>query len=190
MRIIAGRHKGKHLAALGPKCGNLRPTSDMAREALFSILERWPKGAFLDVFSGTGAVALEAVSRGYSPVWCVERDKSAIAIIRANGNGTDLNVIQKDARNINKVDFNSLSVIFSDPPYDDSLQMWDTLAKHLSGFLSGDGVLVWECPKTLDLPEVSGLIPVDERRYGAAKFLFFEVTANHLNRHPTDSLRL
>jgi len=147
----------------------------MAREALFSILERWPKGAFLDIFSGTGAVALEAVSRGYSPVWCVERDKRAIDIIQTNGNGTDLNIIHKDIRNINTEDFNNLSVIFADPPYDDSLEIWETVAERLRCFLSPDGVLVWECPKTLDLPEVPGLTAIDERRYGSAKFVFFEV---------------
>jgi len=175
MRIIAGIHKGKPLAAPGSKYQNLRPTSDMAREALFSILGRWPKGAFLDVFSGTGAVALEAVSRGYLPVWCVERDKRAIELIRTNGIGTNLNVVHKDARNINTGYFTDISVIFADPPYDDSLNMWEIMAERLGASLSPDGVLVWECPKILDLPEAQGLIAVDERRYGAAKFLFFEV---------------
>jgi len=146
----------------------------MAREALFSILERWPKGAFLDIFSGTGAIALEAVSRGYSPVWCVERDKRAIDIIRTNGNGTELNIIHKDARKIDTGDFNDLSVIFADPPYNDSLEMWKIMAERLRGFLSSDGVIVWECPKTLDLPELPGLTAIDERRYSAAKFMFFE----------------
>jgi len=175
MRIIAGIHKGRRLAALDSKFGNLRPTSDMAREALFSILERWPKGAFLDIFSGTGAIALEAVSRGYSPVWCIERDKRAIDIIRANGKDTGLNIVHKDVRNIHSGDFNDLSVIFADPPYDDSLEMWKIMAERLRGSLSSEGILVWECPKTLDLPRVAGLTAIDERRYGAAKFIFFEV---------------
>ncbi|MDR0498992.1 MAG: RsmD family RNA methyltransferase, partial [Holophagales bacterium] len=119
-------------------------------------------------------IALEAISRGYAPVWCVERDKKAVDLIQANGNGMDLNIIQKDVRNINTEDFNDFSVIFADPPYDVSLKMWEIMAERLCGSLSSDGVLVWECPKTLDLPEVSGLTAVDERRYGAAKFLFFE----------------
>ena len=173
MRIIAGAYKGKRLVSLDSKGLNIRPTSDMAREALFSVLARWPKGSFLDLFSGTGAVALEALSRGYSPVWCVERNKSALASIRANGSETCLNIIQKDARDIKAGYFCDVSVIFADPPYDKTLEMWDAMAERLRDFLSQDGVLVWECPKTADLSKIPGLTNVCEKRYGAAKFLFF-----------------
>ena len=174
MRVIAGAHKGRRLIGPGPKHSSIRPTPDMAREALFSILAQWPTGSFLDLFSGTGAVALEAASRGYSPVWCVEIDKKAIACIQANGNGAGLNIIHKDARGIKAGAFSNISVIFADPPYDKSLEMWAAMAEALRGFLSPNGVLVWECHKTMDLPEIPGLAAVDERRYGAAKFLFFE----------------
>jgi len=173
MRVIAGAHKGKRLVELGSE-SDIRPTSDMAREALFSILTRWPMYSFLDIFSGTGAVALEAVSRGYTPVWCVEIDRKAIACIQANGRGTDLNIIHKDVRSLKPGAFSGLSVVFADPPYDKSLEMWGAMAERLQSFLSPEGVLVWECHKTLDLPETPGLSTVDERRYGAAKFLFFE----------------
>ena len=148
----------------------------MAREALFSILTRWPKDSFLDLFSGTGAVALEAVSRGYAPVWCVEIDRKAIACIQANGRGTGLNIIHKDVRDLKAGAFSDISVVFADPPYDKSLEMWGATAERLRGFLSPDGVLVWECHKTLDLPETPGLVSIDKRRYGAAKFMFFEPT--------------
>jgi len=174
MRVIAGVHKGKRLTGPGAKRGDIRPTSDMPRGALFSLLARWPVGSFLDLFSGTGAVGLEAASRGYSPVWCVERDKIAIACIQANGGAAGLNIIHRDARGIKAGVFSDVSVIFADPPYDKSLEMWIAMAERLSVFLSPNGVLVWECPKTLDLPEIPGLKAVDERRYGAAKFLFFE----------------
>ena len=174
MRIIAGTFKGRHLAGLDPRSKDIRPTSDKAREALFSILARWPKGPFLDVFSGTGAVALEAASRGYSPVWCLEAGRRALEYIKANGTGANLNVVHKDARNIKEDEYSGISVIFADPPFDKSLEMWNLLAERLGGFLAPHGVLVWECPKKIDLPEAPGLLRVDERVYGAAKFMFFE----------------
>jgi len=174
MRIIAGAFKGRRLADLPQKCKDIRPTSDMAREALFSILVRWPKGPFLDLFSGTGAVALEAASRGYSPVWCVESDARALEYIRANDKGSCLNIVRRDARMLKEGEFGGLATIFADPPFDRSLEMWGLLADWLTGALAPGGVLVWECPKKADLPETPALSCVDKRTYGAAKFMFFE----------------
>lgn len=151
----------------------------MAREALFSILMRWPRGPFLDLFSGTGAVAIEAASRGYSPVWCIEQDKNAIECIRANSKDIGLNIVQMNAYSIKAGAFSNLSVIFADPPYDKSLEMWSLLSERLSSFLSPSGVLVWECPKSLGLPEIHGLTIVDERVYGAAKFVFLQLSTLH-----------
>ncbi|MCL1908564.1 MAG: RsmD family RNA methyltransferase [Holophagaceae bacterium] len=173
MRIIAGANKGRRLAKLGPECRHIRPTSDMAREALFSILERWPKGPFLDIFSGTGAVALEALSRAYCPVWCIENDKTALALIKKNTHDTELNTIEKDACKLRHGDFSGLSVIFADPPYDKSLALWDILAERLTSYLSPAGIIVWECQKATTLPKPSGISIVDERNYGDAKFVFF-----------------
>jgi 16S rRNA (guanine966-N2)-methyltransferase len=147
----------------------------MAREALFSILEHWPKGPFLDIFSGTGAVALEAASRGYSPVWCLEADGRAVEHIRANGKGAGLNIVQKDARKIKDGEFCGLAVVFADPPFGESLEMWTLLAERLASFLAPSGVLVWECPKKVDLSDTPGLSMVDKRTYGAAKLVFFEL---------------
>jgi 16S rRNA (guanine966-N2)-methyltransferase len=178
MRVIAGAYKGRRLAA--PAGLDLRPTSDRAREALFGVLGRWPAGAFLDVFSGTGAVALEALSRGYAPVWCVEKDRRALAAIRANARGVGgiggapLNVLACDAGDLKDAAFADVSVIFADPPYDKTPEMWAALAARLRGFLAPGGVLVWECRRSTALPETSGLVLVDERIYGSAKFLFFE----------------
>ena len=174
MRIIAGAYKGRRLARLEPKCKEIRPTSDMAREALFNILERWPKGAFLDLFSGTGAVALEALSRGYSPVWCVENDKNALAHIQNNGLGMDLHILGMDACRIKSGKFSNLSVIFADPPYEKSLEIWETIAERICCFLAPQGVIVWECRKAMALPKISGLSPVEERKYGEAKFIFLK----------------
>ena len=174
MRIIAGRLKGRRLEGPGPGRGDLRPTSDMARGALFSVLARWPMGPFLDVFSGTGAVALEAVSRGYSPVWCIEGDVDAVARIRGNMGDAPLSILHMDALAVAEGGFSGLSAVFADPPYDKSLEMWSALAGRLGGFLSPGGVLAWECPKGLTLPPIQGLGCVLGKKYGAASILFFE----------------
>ncbi|KAF0168072.1 MAG: putative methyltransferase, partial [Caulobacteraceae bacterium] len=83
MRIIAGRNKGRSLAA--PKWDGLRPTSDKLRETLFNIIAPHVIDArVLDVFAGTGAVALEALSRGAAAATCIEQDRRAVQLIEAN----------------------------------------------------------------------------------------------------------
>src|ERR671919_1320158 len=103
MRIIAGKFKGRRL--LAPKGPTLRPTGDRAREALFGILEHGEppvQGArFLDLFAGTGAVGLEAFSRGAAEVLVVERMSEALALIDANlkrlGRPANVRVLAQDA---------------------------------------------------------------------------------------------
>ena len=83
MRIIAGTHKGRVLKT--PKWDGLRPTSDKLRETLFNILQPRIEGArVLDVFAGTGAVALEALSRGAVSAACIDNDRRAVALIAEN----------------------------------------------------------------------------------------------------------
>ena len=83
MRIIAGTHKGRNLKA--PKWDGLRPTSDKLRETLFNILQHRIDGArVLDAFAGTGAVALEALSRGAASATCLDNDRRAAGLIAEN----------------------------------------------------------------------------------------------------------
>jgi 16S rRNA (guanine966-N2)-methyltransferase len=171
MRIIAGSFKGRRLQA--PEGEAVRPTADRAREALFSILQRWPQGPFLDVFGGSGAVALEALSRGYGPVTCVERDPAALACIRANARGTELAVLARDAGRLAVDAFQGQAVVFADPPYADGPGLWPVLAPRLARWLDPDGVLVWEAAHGAELPAVEGLEALEQRRYGAAVFHFY-----------------
>jgi len=83
MRVIAGTHRGRRLH--GPQGRGLRPTSDRVREALFSILgNRLPESGLLDLYAGTGAVAIEALSRGARHVTCVESNQEALQLLRQN----------------------------------------------------------------------------------------------------------
>ncbi|HLO68593.1 MAG TPA: RsmD family RNA methyltransferase [Holophaga sp.] len=173
MRIIAGALKGRRLQA-PPGTDLVRPTSDRAREALFSILQKWPQGPFLDLYAGTGAVGLEAFSRGYGPVTCVERDPAALACLRRNAQGTALAVLAQDAARLRPASFGGLAVVFADPPYRDAPSAWAALAPLAKAWLAPGGILVFEAPAGVALAPAEGLEALGERRYGAASFHLFQ----------------
>lgn len=175
MRVIAGSLKGRRLKTPPEGDRAIRPTSDMAREALFSILQRWPQGGFLDLFAGTGAVALEAWSRGYAPVSCLEKSPEALALIQTNMRDAGVRVLKADALKFKPEAFQDLAVIFADPPYEASLEAWNRLAPLCRGCLAPGGVLVWESSEREVLPAQPGWKLMDSRRYGAARFHFFEL---------------
>lgn len=170
MRVIAGSLKGRRLEA--PPEGDLRvrPTSDRAREALFSILQRWPMGAFLDLFSGTGAVALEAWSRGYGPVTAVEKGEPGWGCLQRNLRGTDVQALRQDALDLKAGAFQGQAVIFADPPYAGAAKAWEALAPRARGWLDPGGVLVWETDSELALPPAPGWRLEGTRDYGRVRF--------------------
>ena len=173
MRIIAGTLKGRRLVA--PPQGDLRvrPTSDRAREALFSILQRWPQGPFLDLCAGTGAVGLEALSRGYRPVTCVEAADPGWSCLRENAGGTDLVLLRRDLKVLEARDFQGQAVIFLDPPYDQALQTWASLAARARSWMAPGGVLVFETDRKTSLELQPGWQLAETREYGAARFHFW-----------------
>jgi 16S rRNA (guanine966-N2)-methyltransferase len=173
MRIIAGTLRGRRLK--GPEAGDLsiRPTSDRAREALFSIFQKWPRGPFLDLFGGTGAVAVEAWSRGYEPVLCLEKSPQALTLIAANARGTGVRALRQDVRKLPATAFPQQAIIFADPPYEAALALWSELAPVLASWLLPSGLLVWETDHQTELPAMPGLSLEDSRVYGAARFHFF-----------------
>ena len=172
MRIIAGTLKGRRLKA--PE-GTffVRPTADRAREALFSILQKWERGPFLDLYAGTGAVGLEAFSRGYAPVTCVEKDLEVLDYLRANLKGAEVKVVPEDVRQLGAKSFQGLAVVFADPPYEGGAEAWALLSGKLAGWLAPGGVVVFETRAGLALDPAKGLEPLEVRRYGAAEFHIF-----------------
>ncbi len=123
MRIIAGTHKGRHLKA--PRWEGIRPTSDKLRETLFNILQMRIEGArVLDAFSGTGAVALEALSRGAVSATCLDNDRRAAGLIAENAalcGESDRCVIIRDvaSRALKKpLPGGPFEIVVLDPPYD------------------------------------------------------------------------
>ena len=170
MRVIAGSLKGRRLEAPPETDLRVRPTSDRAREALFSILQRWPVGGFLDLYSGTGAVALEAFSRGYGPVSAVEKGEPGWSCLQRNLRGAAVAALRKDATALKAGDFQGLAIVFADPPYAEAAAAWEALAERARGWLAPDGLAVWETDSDLDLPAMPGWRLEAVRDYGRARF--------------------
>jgi 16S rRNA (guanine966-N2)-methyltransferase len=125
MRIVAGSFKGRRLAA--PRGRDVRPTADRVREALFSILGDVDGEVVLDLFAGTGALGLEALSRGAASATFVELDRSAHEVVRRNidatvtGSGQDATLIKGDASRVVRslaLAGERFDLVFFDPPYD------------------------------------------------------------------------
>jgi 16S rRNA (guanine966-N2)-methyltransferase len=177
MRIIAGDFRGRRLRA--PRGQAIRPTSDRAREALFGILEHGTptiRGArFLDLFCGTGAVGLEAHSRGAEEVVLVEDDGTALQLAQANlaqlGSPASVRLLARDATRLGPAP-HAFDLVFLDPPYRSGLAAvaLESLLRH--GWLGADARVVVELAATDDLELPDGCVLERERRYGSAKFLF------------------
>jgi 16S rRNA (guanine966-N2)-methyltransferase len=182
VRIIAGELKGRRL--LSPAGQAIRPTSDRAREALFNILEHGApalRGArFLDLFCGTGAVGVEAHSRGAHEVMLVDHDRDALRLARANleriGSPASVRLLARDATRLGPAP-HPFDLAFLDPPYRSGLT-GATLEDLLrGGWLDPEARVVLELAATEDLALPHGFTLDRERRYGSAKFLFLLLSA-------------
>lgn len=172
MRIIGGKHKGRKLKEFDINC--VRPTSDRAREALFNILSFDISGAaFLDVFCGTGAIGLEAVSRG-AEVTFVDSDKRSVKLVKDNLAliSESANVVFESAEEFFKRNKTAFDIIFLDPPYNYDNYKGLTELISASGALKKGGKLIVERTAKIK-PEYYGVFTVkDERKYGLNAFDF------------------
>jgi 16S rRNA (guanine966-N2)-methyltransferase len=158
MRVIAGSHRGRRLS--GPRGTSLRPTSDKVREALFSILaSRIPGSRFLDFYAGTGAVGIEAFSRGAAIVTFVESDPTAVQIMRKNltvcgildhadVRMAPIQTFLRQPRSWN----GPYDVLFADPPYADRKAVDLVLGSWHLELLSSEAVMVIEQDIRAELP--------------------------------------
>ncbi|HRD09360.1 MAG TPA: 16S rRNA (guanine(966)-N(2))-methyltransferase RsmD [Candidatus Nanopelagicaceae bacterium] len=186
MRIIAGLAKGRNL--ISPS-GATRPTSDRAREALFSTLES-EFGSIndltvLDLYCGSGAVGAEALSRGAAVVYAVDNDEKATSVTRQNfallenisGIGTTSVITSSVGKFLDKTSELKFDVVFLDPPYDlPNNEIEKTLSSLVkNGFLKSSAVVAIERDsksKRLNWP--LGLKELKERKYGAATIFYAE----------------
>lgn len=178
MRIIAGEFRGRRIA---PPSGNAtRPMLDRVREALFSTLGGVVQGAqVLDLFSGTGSLGLEALSRGAERVRFVERGGPALALLRRNVAELDVaaraEITRGDAtdpRRWSAEDPRPFDLVLVDPPYaswadsDQRRELLDALAALVEAWLEPDGVLVLHTPPRGLLERELPRVPLERRDYG------------------------
>ena len=183
MRIIGGQHRGTQLADVGKgdEAAHLRPTSDRVRESLFNILMGGRFGdvvrdaRVLDLFAGTGALGLEALSRGAVHATFVENGrvgqrllKQNIAKLRRVG---DCEVLSIDATLLPKAP-EPADLIFMDPPYGKGLGLKALQTARASGWARSGTTIVWE-EASQQLPP-PGFQALDQRRYGDTWITFFE----------------
>jgi 16S rRNA (guanine966-N2)-methyltransferase len=164
VRVVAGEFGGRRLRM--PKGAATRPTADRVREALFSMLGDLSGARVLDLYAGSGALGIEALSRGADSAVFVERDRSAASVIERNlaDLGLEQRVIADDALRFLARGQGVFDVVFCDPPYDSGPRIAGTLAERLPALLADNARIVTESDKRNPL-ELSFPL-VRERSYG------------------------
>lgn len=182
MRIIAGKYKRTPLNTLEGD-DITRPTKDMVREALFSSITIYSDTAFLDLFAGSGAIGLEALSRGAEEVVFNDINREAVKVIASNlakvkENRQVMNLDYKDC--IRKLEGRSFDFIYCDPPYD--FKEYGNIFSHVERYrlLNEKGIIIVEVRKNTDLEETyPGFVKYKEKRYGISKLLYYRKEKNN-----------
>jgi 16S rRNA (guanine966-N2)-methyltransferase len=172
-RLISGTAGGRRLKV--PRTG-VRPTGDRAREALFNSLKALLdlRGAtVLDLYAGSGALGIEALSRGAERAHFVDSSRDACRTIGANLEklGLKATVLCMDAERALANERGPYDLILADPPYD--FDRYERLAPHVARLLAADGVFVLQTPAAAE-PSLEGLTIRTSRRYGSARLTLFE----------------
>lgn len=176
MRIVGGTLRGLKLADVGAgdTAAHLRPTTDRVRETIFNLLVNGthgnpiPSARVLDLFAGTGALGLEALSRGAAHVSFVENGTKAQALIRSNiakaraGDATAL--LRQDATRLGANRDAPYGLVFLDPPYAQGLGERAIAAALQGGWIAPGAVVVWEESRPPLVPDP--FVQIDQRRYG------------------------
>ncbi len=181
MRIVAGRNRGR--AILAPEGIDIRPTADRARQAIFDVLahspempERLlPEATVLDAFAGTGAMGLEALSRGARHCTFLDRDQRAITCLRGNAQALNelsrASFLRADATHPPAAT-QPATLAFLDPPYGKNLCMPALTALAESGWFAPGAIVVVEHDSGEAIEDLPGFQDIASRRYGRAQFLF------------------
>ena len=184
MRIIGGKHKRRRFDV--PKSFNARPTTDFAKENLFNVLQYYidfDEATALDLFSGTGSISVELISRGCRRVIALEQRREHTLFIRSVARKLKeearLQVLQSDVfryLQASKGSRGQFDFIFADPPY--KLKEIATLPQLIlsSGLLKEEGILVVEHPGTYDFSELPHF--AEHREYGSVNFSIFSLTSS------------
>lgn len=177
MRIISGKYKSRRLTA--PKNLPVRPTTDMAKEGLFNVLNNWyyfHEINVLDLFSGTGNISFEFGSRGTTDILAVDQHSGCIHFINKTAEALELPIqtIKSDVFSFLEKHQGTYDVVFADPPYDLSEEQFAAIATTVfkNDLLSEKGTLVIEHSQETNLSNVPNF--TQSKRYGGCLFSFFE----------------
>ena len=178
MRIVGGRFRGRRLET--PKDQRIRPTSDRAREAIFNLLAHHASEALdgtrvLDLFAGSGALGLEAISRGAAQVTFVDKDPKSLALARRNAEalGVDAAFLRTDATRLPPAP-KPASLVFCDAPYGKSMTAPALVRAMERGWISDGTVLVVETGANESVTMPDGFITLTDRTYGAARVMILQ----------------
>jgi len=185
MRVVGGRLRGRTLNA--PASRAIRPTSDRLRESIFDILasrhaERLEGARVVDLFAGSGALGVEAISRGAAFALFVDNGLEARALLRGNvetlGLGGVTRIWRADATKLGRAPAGPpFDLAFLDPPYGQGLAAPALAGLVSGGWLAASALVVVEESAKAEIAPPQGLQPLDERVYGDAKLVFFEYRA-------------
>ncbi|MFV2051513.1 16S rRNA (guanine(966)-N(2))-methyltransferase RsmD [Aliiroseovarius sp. YM-037] len=182
MRIIAGTHRGLALTSVGKgdAGAHLRPTTDRVRESLFNVLmggrydDPISDARVLDLFAGTGALGLEALSRGAVHVTFVDDGRAAQRLVKDNialcRRQADTALMRRDATRLPANTGEPCDLLFLDPPYGKGLGHKALSAAQTGGWIASGALIVWEESSPQDAPE--GFHPLDHRKYGDTHVTF------------------
>ncbi|WP_298521150.1 RsmD family RNA methyltransferase [uncultured Kordia sp.] len=178
MRIISGKHKGRRLQA--PKKLPVRPTTDLAKESLFNILNNhyyFHEIRVLDLFAGTGNISYEFASRGTETITAVDGDYGCVSFIKKTAAQLDINItaLKSDVyKFLDKTHIQS-DIIFADPPYAFTTEQFEKITHSVfeRGLLLEGGFLIIEHAKETKLEHVANFS--FSKNYGSSVFSFFEL---------------
>jgi 16S rRNA (guanine966-N2)-methyltransferase len=186
MRVISGKYRGRKLES--PKDEDIRPTADSVKEAVFNILQGEADGArVLDLFCGSGALGIEALSRGAAYVMFADQATESVELTGRNLNGMDYNgkLLRADYRQTLNTLSRPFDIIFIDPPYAGGLGLNAVKLILERGLLSNGGIIVWERAAKLprgvtqeDFDAEEFNLSADVRRYGKTEVVFLRKTEN------------
>ncbi len=183
MRVIGGKWRGRPLTA--PEGNDIRPTGDRVREAIFNIVEHGrhtkgggspiPGAVVLDGFAGTGAMGIEALSRGAATAYFLEKEPASITVLRKNLSGCGAAAVLSKADCLAPPPAaEPCGLVFLDPPYGKDLAVPALAALTESGWI-GDGALcIVETGRKDCFDAPDGFETLDDRRYGAARVLLIQ----------------
>lgn len=179
MRVISGRARGITLKTIGGD--STRPTKDMVKEALFSVLTQYVQGSkFLDLFAGSGAIGIEALSRGAEIAYFVDINPECIKIINYNIEKTKLSNISKVIKGdykyiLNEIRNEIFDIIFIDPPYNKDIGIDAINIISNNNMLKPDGILVYETDSEEEIPnEIGNYERFKYKKYGRNVLNFYK----------------